>query len=838
LGEWFEVPLGLIFAASFLLLGGLGLAIAVEHLGAVDAAESAAAPRTATALLAGLLVGAGWLNHVRHQTILSSRDLRVIAGDTASLAEVRGVLITTPERRAVETDSGLKWKSRATIELESIRLRDVWMATSGRVRATVGESLNPRYHRGARVLVSGVLKPPQTALGPGLFDYRSYLARRGIHYLLITEAAHDWTTIEDESKTSLPRSDCFMHWARKTLALGLPDEDEALRLRWAMLLGWRGVLTSEARSPFLHSGTMHVFAISGLHVSLVTSILVAFLRLLRVPRGWSGLLLIPTLWAYADLTGWQPSAVRATVMMSVIIAGWALRRPADLLNSLAGAALLILIWDPRQLFQPGFQLSFGVVLSLATLLPVIQRWGGRWSEPEPWLPASLRPPLRERLRPWMRKGITGLGVSLAAWLGSMPLVAWYFNLVTPVSVLVNLAIVPLAWVVILSGLCSLACGAWWVWAAECFNHSGWLAMRLMMSLSAQAAEWPGAWWPLTRPSPWFMVGYYALLIWPLSRDWSQRCRVGWAGLAGLLLVAGLLVPFLQRRNSLELIVLPVEQGDSLWVDFPARAQDTLIDTSDEQALNWLVGPFLRGQGRRDVPRLILSHGDVRHVGGVPRLLEGFAVGEVWISPFNARSRAYREGVNLLENQAHSVAAVRRGTHQQSWRVLHPSSDDPFTRADDQALVLLLEWEGARILLCSDLGRRGQSRLIEREPDLRVDAIVAGMPSVGERPLSPFFLQSLQPQVIVLSTAGAQGRQEASRTLYLRLVRLAVPVFRTGKQGAVVIRVQEDRIEVKAMDGTQMSLQPRRVELNLEDRDAMTQRRKRRAGPPPILDIMR
>jgi len=808
LGEWLEVPLGLMFAANFVLLGGLWFVIAADRSRSPKVEQSVRTSRLTAGLLAGLLIGSGWLNHVRHNTVLSSHDLREIVGSTPVLAEVRGTLVATPEHRAVETDNGLRWRARATIEVESILVRGVWLDAAGRARATVREPLNVEYHRGTAVIVSGVLKQPQSSLAPGLFDYRSYLARRGIYYVLVTDTSRDWRLTEDGAEVALPRSDRFMHWARETLALGLPEEDEAVRLRWAMLLGWRGVLTEEMRSPFLHSGTMHVFAISGLHVSLVASIFVAFLRLLRVPRGWSGVVLIPALWWYAGLTGWQPSAVRATVMMSVVITGWALQRPADLLNSLAGAAVLILIWDPRQMFQAGFQLSFGVVLTLATLVPVIQSWGMRWFEPEPWLPALLLSRFRERLHRWSRRCITGVGVSLAAWLGSLPLVAWYFNLVTPVSVLVNLAIVPLAWAVILSGMCSLACGGWWVWAAECFNHSGWLAMRFMMALSSQAAELPGAWWPVARPSLCSLAGYYGLLIWPLSAGWKRRWRIVWALAAGALLTGGLVAPSLQLRNTLELIVLPIGGGDSLWVDFPDRDQDTLVDTGDDRGMEWVVGPFLQSRGRRDVPRLVLSHGDVRHVGGVPRLLEDFDVTETWVSGFKARSTAYRQAVSLLGNRSRAVRGVERGFQCGPWRVLHPLNGDAFTRADDQALVLLLEWDGVKILLCSDLGRLGQDSLIAREPELKVDLVVAGVPSPGEEPLSSFLIESLEPRVIVLSTASVSGNQEASRELQLRLMRLALPVFQTGGQGAIVIRVENGRVEVEAMDGTWVSLHSR------------------------------
>src|SRR5215467_12567446 len=114
---------------------------------------------------------------------------------------------------------------------------------------------------------------------------------------------------------------------------------------------------------------MHIFAISGLHIALIAGILVSLLRLFQIARGLCGWLIIPAIWFYTAATGWQPSAIRSTI----IITGWALKRPSDLLNSLAAAAFIILLWDPQQLFGASFQLSFFVVLSIALLMPPLER---------------------------------------------------------------------------------------------------------------------------------------------------------------------------------------------------------------------------------------------------------------------------------------------------------------------------------------------------------------------------------------------------------------------------------------------------------------------------------
>src|SRR5262249_28678680 len=156
-------------------------------------------------------------------------------------------------------------------------------------------------------------------------------------------------------------------------------------------------------------------------------IIVSVLRVFGVPRSACGLLVIPLIWIYTGITGWQASAIRSTIMTSLIVAGWAINRPSDLINSLRCAALIILGYDPQQLLQAGFQLSFLCVLSLALVAPKLTKLKDALLEPDPFLPDELRPKIQIWLRRRVHWLLAAMITSLAAWLGSMPLVAYYFH---------------------------------------------------------------------------------------------------------------------------------------------------------------------------------------------------------------------------------------------------------------------------------------------------------------------------------------------------------------------------------------------------------------------------
>ena len=202
------------------------------------------------------------------------------------------------------------------------------------------------------------------------------------------------------------------------------------------------------------------------------------LRLVRVPRRWCGLVAIPLMVLYVFATGARPGAVRALVMATVFLLGGALVRPTNLPNTIAAAALVILAIDPAQLFDGGFILSFTVVTVLVLLAPVFAGRLETWTAPNPLKPAALVPAWRKHpsylaaLR-WTNNLVAG---SVAAWIGLVPLMAIYFNLFTPVSILANLVAVPLLGGVIALGMLSILVYPAWAGLAEIFNNANYLLL--------------------------------------------------------------------------------------------------------------------------------------------------------------------------------------------------------------------------------------------------------------------------------------------------------------------------------------------------------------------------
>jgi competence protein ComEC len=251
-------------------------------------------------------------------------------------------------------------------------------------------------------------------------------------------------------------------------------------------------------------------------------------------------------------------------------------------------------------------------------------------------------------------------------------------------------------------------------------------------------------------------------------------------------------------------ILPLSGGSAVFVDMPGAADDMLVDCGNESPAEFILKPFLRARGVNRLERLVLTHGDIRSVGAAESIVSLFSVPQIVTSPVQFRSPVYRHIRTELERAPESWRQVVRGDRIGVWTVLHPEAEDRFSHSDDAALVLSGVVHGVRVLLLSDLGRSGQEALLARGGDLRADVVVAGLPVDGE-PLCEALLDSIRPQVIVITDSEFPANRRANVKLRDRLEGRYIPVICTRKAGGVILELGPDGSELRAMDGTRLQL---------------------------------
>ena len=328
-------------------------------------------------------------------------------------------------------------------------------------------------------------------------------------------------------------------------------------------------------------------------------------------------------------------------------------------------------------------------------------------------------------------------------------------------------------------------------------------MEIIRLSSRWFANWPAAYFYVPAPSLFTTSSYYVLLLAVLT-GWLWRPRLRAWKIAGLALGLCLWTwQCWQARSVACLTVLPANGGMAIYFDAPGMRNDLLVDCGTTNSVQSITKPFLRAQGVNRLSALLLTHGDLRHVGGAELLADLFSLRILYVSPVPSRSPVYRRILHDYNRTPEKLRTISRNDRIGGWTVLHPEPDDRFSRADDNALVLSAVIGGRRILLLSDLGRAGQAALLQRTTDLRADIVITGLPATGEA-LRDALLDAIQPRLIIVADSDFPVAERASPRLYERLARRKVPVIYTRAAGATTIEWHRQVWQLRTMSGIRIS----------------------------------
>jgi len=307
----------------------------------------------------------------------------------------------------------------------------------------------------------------------------------------------------------------------------------------------------------------------------------------------------------------------------------------------------------------------------------------------------------------------------------------------------------------------------------------------MMRISKDVSELPGAYFYVASPSAALLCTYYGALL-VLAFGWIKQMRVK-RFVASVSAVMGLMLAWQIQTESVQsaLTVIPLNGGLSIQAQSPELEHAMLVDCGNQQTFDFVLVPFLHAQGEEKIAALLLTHGDVRHMGAANLLMEQFHPDVLGISDVRFRSSAYRSLVEENIPNGVEVLHLHAGDRFKGWTVLNPPADLKVSRADEGALVLHAEIRGTRVLLLSDVDRAAQRRILESNDPatLRSEIVVTGLPGEGE-PLIDDLLATVQPTLIIVGDDEWPPSRRGSDSLYERLDRGATTVLSTRRQGAV------------------------------------------------------
>lgn len=315
-----------------------------------------------------------------------------------------------------------------------------WSSAEGKLQLYFSKSdFGSPYHYGNVLLVKGAPQPVPAPANPEEFDYKQFLAVKNIYHQHFVDNTQVMLVDNDPPYTTLGYAIAIRHWAQGVLEKVIEGRQEQ-GLASALVLGVTDGLDHELLGAYAATGTMHVLAVSGLHVSIIYFILVFLLKPLKTtPSGKViiGVVSLFVLWGYAFITGLSPSVLRAVVMFSFVAIGRLLSRDTNIYNTLALSAFCLLVYDPYLILSVGFQLSYLAVLGIVYFQPrIVRLW-----EPSSWFVDKV----------W---SITS--VSLAAQLATFALGLLYFHQFPNYFLLSNLVVIPLSFGVLVLGVAVLS----------------------------------------------------------------------------------------------------------------------------------------------------------------------------------------------------------------------------------------------------------------------------------------------------------------------------------------------------------------------------------------------
>ncbi|HUI08086.1 MAG TPA: DNA internalization-related competence protein ComEC/Rec2 [Verrucomicrobiae bacterium] len=741
---------------------------------------------------------AGILGIRRTSTISSPIDITRLLGPRDQNAILRGVIVTDTGYREEAANDGGAERLRFELELSALQQDGQWRPTSGRIFVfATGSQSTPveplRY--GDCVTLAAVLRVPLPVANPGAFDWRAWLAHRGMHFAA-TILQKDGVSVDAHGRGNsvLAVSLGLREYLERALRLGLEDEPKLAGVLAGMVIGERSEIPPDTYAGFQRTGVFHVFAISGLHVGLVTAVVLVVLRLLRIPRRWCGLAAIPLLIVYVFATGARPGAVRALVMACAWLVAWMLVRPADSLNTLAAAALVILVVDPSQLFDGGFVLSFAAVLSLLTLSPRIEVRLRTVIAPDPFLPRSFVPRWRQAVEPAAIWWVRLVSASLAVWAGLLPLMATYFHVFTPISVVANLLVVPLLGFIIALGMLSLLAFPVWPWLTLTLNNANFFLLSAMI----RGVEWlsgvPVGHWFVQAPPLWATCGYYGLGMLLLSRRLgAPRHHLAVAMAAPIVGVALFLNS--SRADKVDLTVLALNDGMSMFLDGAGEYGDVLIDGGSDWSGARVIVPFLRAQGVDRLAAMVLTRGDKAHAAGLAVVAHEVPTRVAIYNGLHSHSKYYGQWLGAMKARGVSLRVVKAGNELQFGRgvhvrVLNPPPGPASNRSDDNAVVLAIEFGPTRVLYMSDVGETVEKRLVKDFPDLRAQVIVKGQHG-RETSCTGEFLDAVRPEAVVQVVGLRPSNRYPEPALRDRVAQRGIALYRTDDTGAVTMRLTRE-----------------------------------------------
>lgn len=644
---------------------------------------------------------------------------------------------------------------------------------------------------GQYVLLRGTLADFDRARNPGEFDSRLYYAALGVKLQMFAGQVL-WQ--EREYSRLLERMWQLKQKCTQRLIDSLGEEQGGVLA--TILLGSKERLDAGVKALYRQSGISHILAISGLHISLVGMGVYGLLRRLGVPPWIAALIGLTAVIWYGVFTNAGASAYRAAGMFVIRMLGVVLKRNYDMLTSLGVLFAWMVLQNPLYLYHSGFLLSFGAMIGIGCIYPLLAREEGVHR-------------YREGAEKWwhgVRQGIKqSLLVSFSVTVVTLPVMCLTFYEIAPYSLVLNLVVLPFLPALFLLGILLIVADGWYIGTIFCIltksvlNGYSFLA-RLSLQLPGSRTIVGG----VNKYQVLFCVMTLGILI-----LWGKR--MSRQGCYKLILIAILFMTVRVNLGS-EISFLDVGQGDGIFVQ-TGGGDCYLIDggsSSESDIGKYTLAPFLMSKGVREIEAWIITHPDADHCNGIKGVLEagyGNRVKRILLPAVEGEcsDEAYPELIMLAAEYNIPVYYLSAGMQ---WReddafflCMNPPANHPRGASDwatnEYSVVLYLELGKYTFLLAGDVEKRGEEYLVEEliENGIFYVNVLKVAHHGSKNSTSERFLEELDADVAVISCGENNVYGHPHEETIRRLTEDGCKIITTAKEGAITIRTNHKKTSI-------------------------------------------
>jgi competence protein ComEC len=622
---------------------------------------------------------------------------------------------------------------------------------------------------------------------PGEFNYDAYLKSKGILGIL---SINDSSSIKIlDSKTAFFEN--LIHQTRKTIDWQIKKfhSPETASLLRGLLLADRKEINYQTKEQFINAGVVHVLAVSGLHVGYIVLIfLVLFGRFNLFLRS---ILTIFGLLCFIFITGVPPSVFRATVMAIVIIIAFLSNRSTNLINSISIAAFIILVINPYEIYNPGFQLSFAAVLSIALVFPFIQKLIAGWD-------------VQNRFARYI---ILFVGVSLSAQIGTLPFTLYYFNKFSVIALFANLIVIPGIGIIIAAAIVTLALSAILPFIAVYFAAANDLITSLLLSIIKFSGELSFSHLKIFNYSLIDLIIFYSLLaifLFFLLRLQKLSAKILFFVLAAInmILLTSLDDKELLPNNYLSVFMIDVDQGDSFLIKFP-NGKTALVDAGNT-TFNFdngerVIIPLLNYLGIKKIDYGIISHIDADHYGGFVALILDDLISEIYKPPIDTSLSKDKRFESFLKEKKvptkyFSEQKIEIGNTSLYFLYDAKINTVAGESTNRRSSVFKLVYGKTSFLFTGDAEKSVERVYAQKYRDF-LDSDVLKVGHHGSKTSSSdIFLNYVKPDYSLISAGFKNKFEHPATEIVNKLENIGSNIYRTDMQRAILIRSDGEQIE--------------------------------------------